>query len=383
MATTLPSDLVALAEKEMAEWLGALGLPQLLPLMDEWGADHPEDLAHLEAAEIAQLEANLKLVQKRKLQKALQAIRLVMGVDEPPPLLADCDAQPEPESAPAQQQQPPPPAPRLTADEVARHAALLRSYAGGGDVVVADALRSLHAAWSGCVADPTLRNQLLPSLFAIAKRDDAGAVEREAALALIFLAFSLSGTIVKVDESDEPSTPTKTPAPECVVLILGWLGSGADDFRTVSEHYHRRYPRCKVVTTVGGNDRWARCDSPADPLDLSASTPPSLYAEGAAVTWPADALCEEQLWALSQHILPKAPNTPPPRVLFHLFSNNGFMLYARLLRHLHERAAAGESACEQAMMALRGVVFDSTPDPAYDPPLLKQVRRILNNAFPF
>ena len=45
---TLPSALAALAEKNMAEWLGALGLPQLLPLMDEWGAEHPEDLAHLD-----------------------------------------------------------------------------------------------------------------------------------------------------------------------------------------------------------------------------------------------------------------------------------------------------------------------------------------------
>jgi hypothetical protein len=34
---------------------------------------------------------------------------------------------------------------------------------------------------------------------------------------------------------------------------------------------------------------------------------------------------------------------------------------------------AGEPACAEALASISGVVFDSTPDPAYDPPLLKQV----------
>ena len=128
--------------------------------------------------------------------------------------------------------------------------------------------------------------------------------------------------------------------------LLGGGAGGADDFKTVSEHYRRKYPRCKIVTTVGGNDRWARCESPVDP---SAAAEPPLYAEGAAATWPANALCEEQLWALSSHMVPSAPGAPPPRVLFHLFSNNGFMLYARLLRHLHER---GTGACSYYAFAV-------------------------------
>ena len=50
---------------------------------------------------------------------------------------------------------------------------------------------------------------------------------------------------------------------------------------------------------------------------------------------------------------------------FHLFSN-GFTLYIRLLRHLHQRGLEGEASCTEAMASIRGVVFDSTP--AWGPP---------------
>ena len=83
---------------------------------------------------------------------------------------------------------------QLAPEELQQHATLLRSYAdhypnvNGSDEVI----RSLHASWAACVADPSLRRVLLPVLFAIAKRPVANAPEREAALALCFLSFSLS-----------------------------------------------------------------------------------------------------------------------------------------------------------------------------------------------
>jgi hypothetical protein len=380
---TLPSDLAALSEKDMGEWLGALGVPHLLPLLDEWGAETPEDLAHLESEELAQMFDGLKLVQKRKLQRALQVVRQLAGVEEPAaPAAAAAPPAAAAAAAAAPSPAPPPAVPRLSSEEVARQAASLQRYAGGSNVAEPEALRSLHASWAACVDDPSVRRKLLPSLFAIAKRDKAGAVGREAALALIFLAFSLSGTAIKVEPSTEPSTPGAAAPGECVVMILGWLGSGCEDFKDVARHYRQQYPRCKIVTTVGGNDRWARPAAEGQGPAAAADAPP-LFAEGAGAEWPAAALCEEQLWRLASHMLP-SPGTSgngngngsgtPPRVLLHLFSNNGFMLYARLLRHLHERGEAGESACREVLATgISAVVYDSTPDPAYDPPLLKQV----------
>ncbi len=380
----LPGDLAGLAKdaEDLGSWLDALGLRHLLPLLDEWGAEHPVDLVHLESAEVDQLYHGLKLVQKRKLQKALQAIRRLAGCEgedsaaedkQPDSNSSTAEPAPAPAPAPASASAAPPAIERLSRDEVAKHAGLLRDYASGSAVAQADALRSLHASWTECVADPSVRPLLLPSLFAIAKREKAGAVEREAALALIFLAFSLSGTVVKVDE--EPRTPTKGPGhpkPPAVVLILGWLGSGADDFNDVAKHYRQRYPGCKIVTTVGGNDRWARCDTGDGTGGNAAKLTdnPPLFAEGSSASWPAGALCEHQLWDLSSHMLPSATGGEFPPVFFHLFSNNGFMLYARLLRHMLEKR--GEEG-QQAVSAIRGVLCDSTPDPAYDPPLLKQV----------
>ena len=100
-----------------------------------------------------------------------------------------------------------------------------------------------------------------------------------------------------------------------------------------------------------------------------ASDSPPLFSEGAAAPWPAADLCEEQLYELEAEMRPAGGAAP--RVLFHLFSNNGFMLYARLMRHLHDRHGADGYA--SATAAIKGVIFDSTPDPSYDPPLLKQV----------
>jgi hypothetical protein len=63
----------------------------------------------------------------------------------------------------------------------------------------------------------------------------------------------------------------------------------------------------------------------------------------------------------------------PGPLMFHLFSNNGIMLFARLQRRLQQQAVGGDQSCQGALQRVRAVVYDSTPDPSYDPKLLKQV----------
>ena len=289
-----------------------------------------------------------------KLVQALRAVRIAAGVEA---------AALTPASRPV--------VTHLTPEELQQHAALLRSYAthdathrglasnvGGNDEVI----RSLHASWAACVADPSLRRVVLPVLFAIAKRPVANAPEREAALALCFLAFSLSGTVIQ--------TLAAAPAPRNVVVILGWLGSQNEEFESLAQYFRTLCLDCTVHTTVGGSDRWA--DATPGEAAATARLPPPLFAEGSDASWPTAALCEEHLWRLAELILPPADGSAPaPKVLFHCFSN-GFTLYVRLLRHLQRRAAEGEAACATCIAAIAGVVFDSTPAwgpaPAVIPP---------------
>jgi hypothetical protein len=102
-------------------------------------------------------------------------------------------------------------------------------------------------------------------------------VEREAALALVFLAFSLSGTVIDRAAPAALPQPAGTSggasSPECVVVIMGWLGSMNSEFGDLVQHYRSRYPRCTVLTTVGGSDRWAAAATP--PADHSVAAAPA------------------------------------------------------------------------------------------------------------
>jgi hypothetical protein len=438
--TVLPSALGTLSSLPLAQWVETLGLPGVvLTRLLEYGAEETFDLVHLERAEIAELCSGLKLVQKRKLQGAVEALHSAAAAQlrqqgqvwtEAPAAAKKRGGDQEEEQRQQQQEedarprgsesrnlspsfdrvasppegvQRPPPATRMGRDEVSAHVSTLRQFAGGGGggggVTAAAAVRALHACWASCVVEPALRPRLLPSLFAIAQRAGGGAVAREAALALIFLAFSLSGTTIKEEPMLTPATVATQAAGQLLqgrtVVILGWLGSQNDEFADIAQYYRQTYPDARIVTSVGGCDRWARSEdllaqsssgggskaaAAAAAAGAGTSTlagdddSPPLFAEGATAPWPAAAACEEQLWGLADAILPSAPDAAAPRVLFHLFSNNGFMLYARLLRHLQVRAGAGDIACLAALQSgIEGVIFDSTPDPAYDPPLLKLV----------
>eukprot|EP01052_Picozoa_sp_SAG31_P015758 SAG31_NODE_1021_length_10327_cov_17.940653_4_plen_261_part_00 len=140
------------------------------------------------------------------------------------------------------------------------------------------------------------------------------------------------------------------------IVMLGWLGSATGDFCDVDAYYAASHPTWRTVITVGGNDRWAKAAAAAEP-------------------WPAEEQCAKQLRRLSAELgLGRSHGTTRNNavtgpIVMHLFSNNGIMLYSRLLAHLGDLGTAGAAVINR----IRGVIFDSTPDPSYDPQLLKQV----------
>jgi hypothetical protein len=356
-----------MGSSEVGGWLSQHSLPRvLLPFLEGHGAERTEDLAYLEPSEIDEIcsDSQLNAAEQSRLRRMLRQVRIVEGTEE------DTSA-----AAPSTATRPPAPVvERLSPAELERHIAALQRYASttGTADTVAGVVHSLHAGWAGCVADPALRPHVLPVLFAIAKRPHAGEVEREAALALVFLAFSLSGTVIKM----EPPSFQQTSAPcKQVVIIMGWLGSANDEFETVAQHYRQLCPNCTVLTTVGGNDRWADVGAkdPQPTENTAQPTQPRLFSDGCVdAPWPTSALCEEQLWKLAEAMLPPLSDDGgsrtdglAPRVFFHCFSN-GFTLYVRLLRHLRQRAMSGEVECADALARISGVVFDSTP--AWGPP---------------
>jgi hypothetical protein len=354
----------------VADWLGASGLPpSLLPALEAHGAEGTQDLAWLELAEIDELceQQQLTVAEQSKLRQALRLVRIAAGAEEP---ASASDA--------ARQRRAAPLVPRLGAAEAEQHVATLQRYASQSNAAPADlasVIGSLHASWAGCVADPTLRSRVLPVLFAIAKRANASAVEREAALALVFLSFSLSGTVIRTDAPPPQHASPPPSGSRRVVIIMGWLGSSNEEFATLSQHYRKLYPGCTVLTTVGGSDCWADSPAAAQQEKQQQQAVP-LFADGCTeAPWPTSALCEEHLWHLAEAILPPATacggsaggsaGDPAPRVLFHCFSN-GFTLYVRLLRHLQQRGLEGEVECTDVLARISGVIFDSTP--AWGPP---------------
>ena len=359
----LPATLGELAGLPLDQWLSALALPQgLLADLDAYGVEQPSDLAYLEVQELEALCAGLNIVRRRKLERGWRALRASAGLEG---LQAgDLAAAPDFPTSP-QQRRPSPTARNLSSCDLDAHVERLRTYCSRPDATAAardSVISSLHIAWAACVADPIRRSTLLPIIVEIAKQPqvpETTAISEEAALALVFLSFSLSGCDISA---------VGPVSSNCVVFVFGWLGSKNAEFESLCQHYQQSYPGCRVLTTVAGGDRWAQAthtnakDKASDSTGTDASSPPR-FSQGSKAEWPVAALCEEQIWRLAEAMLPDAERqggAPAPRTFFHLFSN-GFTLYVRLLMHLKHRADNGESCCAAAMKSIRGVVFDSTP----------------------
>lgn len=141
-------------------------------------------------------------------------------------------------------------------------------------------------------------------------------MEREAALALVFLAFSLSGTVIKTDEPAPTTMHDASDDRRSTVIIVGWLGSANGEFDTLVQFYRSRYPRCTVLTTVGSSDRWADVAPDVAATVAGSGSMPPFFADGDdQAIWPAAGLCEEQVWRLAEAMLPPAgaPTRPPRR----------------------------------------------------------------------
>eukprot|EP01048_Picozoa_sp_COSAG05_P008485 COSAG05_NODE_648_length_8105_cov_23.780914_6_plen_591_part_00 len=385
--------LEQLAQLSLGDWVSALKLGPasgILSMLDEWGVAEPADMIYLEQSEVELLSADLKLIQKRKLEKAIETLARQAGMSPddlpqielpaPPPEVlpvesgSDVPSKDDKVEMAPEIREPAPP----DDTEFAGHCDVLGAYATqAGSADDAAVLKSIHRCWTGCVAVPARRNRVLPSLFRIARENTGSDLEREAAIALVFLAFSLSGTTVDVHSAAVDSKSGSDGEGPTTVLILGWLGSGNSDFDEVVKHYRATYG-CKVVVTVGGNDLW-----PGHPIATTGSTAPPPRPSGLATAmsgaapWPGSQLADAQLASLAEEMTGS-------RVLIHSFSNNGIMLYTRLLRHLTREQDANRAAspsggggrlCSASLKlaSIAAVVIDSSPDPSYDRNLLKQV----------
>jgi hypothetical protein len=178
---------------------------------------------------------------------------------------------------------------------------------------------------------------------------------------LVFLGFSASGVEVQIDDNAVPAT---TPAPVSnslstypppSVLILGWAGSDIEALGDVSAYYQSNMPHgCRVVRSVGGSDQWNI--HPANDKIVPAEVQ-------AAYREQLDRIVEAISYGSGDGGGAEAAAVP---VLVHCFSNNGWLLYVRLLQHLASiRASTGGSDTRQKGLADRikicGVVMDSAP----------------------
>ena len=77
-----------------------------------------------------------------------------------------------------------------------------------------------------------------------------------AALALMFLSFSLSGSTMRTRIGVR--TGASAAGPPTAIVVLGWLGSALDEFRELDAYYARAWPGFDTCVTVGGNDCWSR-----------------------------------------------------------------------------------------------------------------------------
>ena len=100
----------------------------------------------------------------------------------------------------------------------------------------------------------------MPVLFNLLRCADKSLPARaldSAALALMFLSFSLSGSTMRT-RIGIVRTGASAAGPPTAIVVLGWLGSALDEFRELDAYYARAWPGFDTCVTVGGNDCWSR-----------------------------------------------------------------------------------------------------------------------------
>jgi hypothetical protein len=146
-------------------------------------------------------------------------------------------------------------------------------------------------------------------------------------------------------------------------VILGWAGSAVESLSDVASYYQRDFPGFKVITTVGGCDRWAGSSGEGDTADWFPTEVSNMY--------------EDQL----EHVLACVNNSgrrekgePDAPVFMHLFSNNGFLAYQRVLQAMHKHESSRNLL---SRLEAGGVIADGTPETTYSPALMSRV--VLNS----
>ena len=364
--------LEKIATLALGEWLSALKLGRMsesvLAQLDSWGVAEPTDLSYLTEKEVGALTADMKLVQRRKLEKAIGFFVNTIHGSVGDTVTQPADSQPADSQRGGYNEQsrsskPP------TAKDCEAQGMVLRDFIGNGCRTsdTQQILYGIHTCWSGCVADPSWRAALVPILFRVVTDCTCQAVRRDATIAVVFLSFSLSGTTLAVSMPIE--RPLRTHASPSTVLVFGWAGSGNDDFTDLTQFYRESYPSCKVVVTVGGSDLWRNQE-----FERRTNTTVKTAIDG-GVRWPTSQLATSQLSQLVDEVA-------GPRVLVHSFSNNGMMLHTRLLKHLmtkrDEYLLAPNIACRatRVLASICAVVVDSAPDPSYNRSLLKGLQSL-------
>jgi hypothetical protein len=297
-----------MATLPLYEWMQALGLDSSkeLLLLHEWGVEQPSDLIYLEAQEIELLGGRLKLVQKRKLQRAIKCLKELSPFAEihnESAITVDGGDDTNPISKPGEI-----PVHKDSTVGFDFHHMILRRFIDNDcrkTLEPQSILTSLNACWKTATEHPPCRAKILSLLFHIAKCSSGSMIGKEAGLALVFLAFSRSGTQVKA-HAPVRSHPGVTKGPN-TVLILGWLGASVTDFEAVVQNYQKQFPHCTVVVTVGGNDTW-----PESAIDYDLAPKGLKTTANGGLLWPSATASNLQLQTLASHVA-------TGRVLIHSF----------------------------------------------------------------
>jgi hypothetical protein len=216
--------------------------------------------------------------------------------------------------------------------------------------------------WKGALREKEKRRKTIPTLVEVVEEAKKENAEHDRLVcialgALVFLSIAASGTEVL----DFPFPMNEVP--QAVVVILGWAGSAVESLGDVARYYQRDFPGFKVITTVGGCDRWAGNSGEGDGADWFPTEVSDMY--------------EDQL----EHVLAcvnrngrREEGQPDAPVFMHLFSNNGFLAYQRVLQAMHKHESGGSLL---SRLQAGGVIADGTPETEYSAALMSRV--VLNS----